>query len=125
MFSEHDVMRTTAALTFVLSAGFLALNVKVALGVLLGGLMSLLTLRLMIIDATKILRLSQRVKLSRRDVSRHSMKSFLKRCALYAATLAAAGISPHLHYMATFCGLLLPRLAIIYHLLQGRIKRGS
>lgn len=125
MFNEVDVVRTTAVLTFLLAAGIAVVKPQAALGLLLGGLMSVLTLRLMIIDATRLLQLARTVRLSNRDVSRFNRKSFLKRCALYAATLGAAAASPHLNYLAAFFGLLMPRLAIVYHMLQGRIKGGT
>lgn len=125
MFDENDVLRTTVALTVLLSAGLLIVSVEAALGLLMGGSMSVLVLRLMIIDGTRLLRLARTVELARPDVYRLNMKSFFKRCALYAATLTAAVLSPHLNYMAAFGGLLMPRLAIFYHLVRGRIKRGS
>ena len=125
MFSEDDVLRTTTILTLLLTAGLLVYRVEIGLGVLVGGLMSVLTFRLMIIDATRLLHLAKTVQLSSRDVSRFNRRSFAKRLSLYAATLAAAAVNPYVNYLAAFCGLLLPRLAIYYHMLQGRIKRGS
>ncbi|HPT82456.1 MAG TPA: ATP synthase subunit I [Limnochordia bacterium] len=125
MFSEHDVLRTTAIIVLLLSAGLLIYRTDVGLGILLGGLMSLLGFRLMIIDAARLLQLAKTVPLSRRDVSRLNRRAFLKRMALYAAALIAAATSPYLNYLAAFGGLLLPRLAIYYHLLLGRINRGT
>ena len=124
MFSEDDVLRTTTILTLLLTAGLLVYRVEIGLSAL-GGLMSVLTFRLMIIDATRLLHLAKTVQLSSRDVSRFNRRSFAKRLSLYAATLAAAAVNPYVNYLAAFCGLLLPRLAIYYHMLQGRIKRGS
>ncbi|NLM41301.1 MAG: twin-arginine translocation signal domain-containing protein [Firmicutes bacterium] len=125
MFDENDIVRTTTVLTLLLTPGLLLYRMDIGLGVLLGGLMSVLALRLMVVDATRLLRMAKTVSLSSRDVSRLNRRSFLKRLALYAATFAAAAVNPHVNYLAAFGGLLLPRLAIYYHLLQGRIKRGS
>jgi hypothetical protein len=125
MFNEADVLRTTVILTFVLTLGLFAMEVPVALGLLLGGLMSSLALRLMIIDATALMQAARTTELSRREVSRFNRRSFLKRCSLYAAALTVGALNPYLSFVSVFLGLLMPRLAIVYHLLQGRIKRGT
>ena len=56
MFNENHILRTTLILTLVLSGISLIWSVGVSLGLLLGGTMSVLALRLMIIDGTILLK---------------------------------------------------------------------
>ena len=125
MFNENDVLRTTLFLTLLLSALALFWRVQVSLGLLLGGLMSTLTFRLMIIDGTLLLQNASRGLIDKKGAYRSSFKSFAKRCLLYSLALTVGILNPSLNFMATFAGLIMPRLAILYHLLYGRTKRGS
>lgn len=94
MFDENDIVRTTTVLTLLLTPGLLLYRMDIGLGVLLGGLMSVLALRLMVVDATRLLRMAKTVSLSSRDVSRLNRRSFLKRLALYAATFRGGSGEP-------------------------------
>ncbi|HHT90295.1 MAG: ATP synthase subunit I [Bacillota bacterium] len=125
MFNESHILRTTVILTLVISAGALIWSAQVSLGLLLGGLMSALTFRLMIIDATLLLHHAAGGSMDKRGAYRSSFRSFAKRCLFYSLALTVGILNPHLSFLATFAGLLLPRLAIFYHYLQGRTKRGS
>ena len=124
MFNEADVLRTTVILTFVLTLGLFAMEVPVALGLLLGGLMSSLALRLMIIDATALMQAAHYRAVASGSVPLQP-QIILKRCSLCAAALTVGALNPYLSFVSVFLGLLMPRLAIVYHLLQGRIKRGT
>ena len=123
MFNENQILGTTIVLTLAISAAALFWSVPVSLGLLLGGLMSALTFRLMIIDATILLRNAGRGSLDKKGAYRSSFKSFAKRCLFYSLALTVGILNPHLSFMATFAGLLMPRLAIFYHYLRGRTKR--
>ncbi len=125
MFNENHILRTTFVLTLVLSALTLIWKIQISLGLLLGGLMSVLAFRLMIIDGTKLLQNAGRGLVDTKGAQRSSFKSFAKRCLLYALTLVVGILNPSLSFMATFAGLLMPRLAILYHLLHGRNRRGT
>ena len=125
MFNENHILRTTFVLTLVLSALTLIWSVPVSLGLLLGGLMSVLTFRLMIVDATRLLQNAGRGLVDTKGAYRSSFKSFAKRCLLYSLALMVGILNPSLSFMATFAGLLMPRLAILYHLFYGRTKRGT
>jgi hypothetical protein len=125
MFNENDVLRTTLVLTLLLSGLALIWRVQVSLGVLLGGIMSTLAFRLMIIDGTRLLQSAGRGSVDPKGAYRSSFKSFAKRCLLYATVLIIGIQSPYLSFFATCAGLLMPRLAILYHYLYGRTKRGS
>lgn len=125
MFTENQVFRTTTLLTLVLSAGSATWRLPVGLGLLLGGLTSILAFRLMIIDGTNLLRKSKEGLIDRKQASQYSFRSFLKRCLLYAVALSIGTLSAYLSFLAVLAGLLLPRLAILYHLVRGRTKRGT
>ncbi|NLY10399.1 MAG: ATP synthase subunit I [Firmicutes bacterium] len=126
MFNESHVLRTTVVFTILFSCvSLLGLGISVSLGILFGGLMSSLAFRLMIIDATTLLRRAAKGPMDRKDVQRHSWISFAKRNALYSATLIVAILNPSLSFLATLAGLLMPRIAILYHLIRGRISRGT
>lgn len=125
MFDENHILRTTLILTLVLSSCALFWKIPVALGLLLGGLMSFLTFRLMIIDATRLLQNAAKNPVDEKSAYHYSFKSFLKRYILYSLALIVGLLNPSLSFMATFAGLLVPRLAIYYHMLSGRIKRGT
>lgn len=87
--------------------------------------MSTLAFRLMIIDGTILLQNAGRGLIDQKGASRSSFKGFAKRCLLYSLALSVGTLNPSLSFMATLAGLLMPRLAILYHLLYGRTKRGS
>lgn len=125
MFNENDVLRTTLVLTLLLGALALFWRVQVALGLFLGGLMSTLTFRLMILDGTLLLQQARRGLIDKKGAYRSSFKSFARRCLLYSLALTVGILNPSLSFMATLAGLLMPRLAIFYHLLYRRTKRGS
>ncbi len=125
MFNEMDVLRTTLILTILFFLIGLVWRLSIALGFLLGGLIGFLTFRLLIVDARNLLNISAKGLINRKEASRRHRRHFLKRCSLYAATIAASLLSPNLSFAATFAGLLLPRLAILYHLLLGRVRRGT
>ncbi|HHY15572.1 MAG TPA: hypothetical protein GX521_05815 [Firmicutes bacterium] len=125
MFDELDVLRTTLILTVLFFLAGLPFQLSIAMGFLLGGLIGFLAFRLLIIDARNLLNISARGLINGKEASRRQRRHFLKRCSLYAATIAASLLSPHLSFAATFAGLLLPRLAIICHLLLGRVRRGT
>lgn len=125
MFNEVDVLHTTVKLTLLLSVGCMFLRNQIGFGLFLGGIMAALALRLMTIDAARLLEMAKSTALSRKDVKRFNRKAFAKRCLLYSAALTTAALSPYLSFFAVFGGLLLPRLSILYHLLRGRITRGT
>lgn len=125
MFNENHVLRTTIILTLLLGLGSACFRLSVGLGFLLGGLISTLALRLLIVDNTNLLRHSKEGLVDKKRATRYSWKSYLKRCSLYAGALIIAILNPYLNFLATFAGLLLPRAAIIYHVLRGRTKRGT
>lgn len=125
MFNENHILRTTLILTLVLSGISLIWSVGVSLGLLLGGTMSVLALRLMIIDGTILLKNAIRGVVDQKGARSSSFKSFLKRCLLYSLTLTVGILNPYLSLLATIAGLLMPRLAILYHYLYGRTKRGT
>ncbi|NMA99934.1 MAG: twin-arginine translocation signal domain-containing protein [Firmicutes bacterium] len=125
MFNETHVLHTTLVLTAMLSIGFLAFSLDIALGIILGGLMGVLAFKLIIIDTTRLLSVAKTTNLSKKQVSRFSRRAFLKRCSLYGATLIVAIVNPYVSFLATLGGLLLPRVAIIFLLLRGRISRGT
>lgn len=125
MFNENQVLRTTLILTLALSAVALVWSTTVSLGLLFGGIMSALAFRLMIIDATILLRNASQGSVDVKGARRSNFKSFAKRCLLYAMALIVGIRSPYISFFATFAGLLMPRLAILYHYLYGRTKRGT
>lgn len=125
MFNENQVLRTTLILTFILSAIAFVWNVQVSLGLLLGGIMSALAFRLMIIDGTILLQNAVRGSVDMKGARNYTFRSFAKRCLLYAMVLIIGIRSPYLSFLATLAGLLMPRLAILYHYLHGRTKRGT
>lgn len=125
MFNETHILHTTFQLTILLSLGFLGFYPKGAFSLALGGLMSCLAFRLLILDTTRLLQKAAHTPLSRKEVSRYSFKVFLKRCSMYAAALIVALVSPYLNFLVTLAGLLLPRLAIIFLMFRRRIIRGT
>lgn len=125
MFNENDVLRTTLVLTLLLSILSVIWRVQVALGLLLGGLISSLAFRLMIIDGIALLSRTTTEHISQKHAYRLTLVSFAKRYSLYALALIVGITSPYLSFFSTLAGLLLPRLAILYHLLYGRTKRGT
>lgn len=125
MFNEDNVLRTTIILTIFLSICALIWNLQISLGLFLGGIISALAFRLMIIDASTLLYNAIHSEVSQKSARKSSFKSFLKRCSLYAMALVASLLSPYLNFYATFAGLLMPRLAILYHSLKERTKYGT
>lgn len=125
MFNEKQVLQTTLILAIALSIIGVFFRLPIGLGFLLGGLISFLALRLHTIDTSKLLHLAAQGKIDRKQAIRYNWRSFLKRIVLYAAALITALTSPYLSFLATLAGLLLPRLAIMYHLLKGRITHGT
>lgn len=125
MFDETHILHTTIRLTIGLGLGFFVFRQQLGMGLIFGGLMGSLAFKLMIIDATRLLQTAVNLEFSRKQVSRYNRKSFLKRYALYAATLIAAILSPYLSFLAALVGLLLPRVAIIYLMFRRRIIRGT
>lgn len=125
MFNENDVLRTTTVLTIVLGLAGAVWSLSIGLGIFLGGLMSTLALRLLIIDGTKLLQRAKTGHVDKKGAVRYNFSAFLKRCALYSAALIVASLNPYLNFLATLAGLLLPRLAIIYHLFRGRTNSGT
>lgn len=125
MFNENDVLRTTLILTIVTSAVAIIWRASVALGILLGGLMSVLTFRLMIIDGTKLLHKAKGGLVDQRRAYRSTIQGLAKRSLFYSLALIVGILNPSLSFLGTLAGLLMPRLAILYHLIHGRIKRGT
>lgn len=125
MFDENDVLRTTLILTISLFLAGLILRLPIAMGFLFGGLIGYLAFRLLVVDVRNLLKSSAKGLLDSKGASRRNWRLFLKRCSLYAAAIVASLFSPYLSFAATFVGLLLPRLAIMYHLLSRRVKRGT
>nr|NLJ02339.1 ATP synthase subunit I [Bacillota bacterium] len=125
MFNENDVLRTTLVMTLIISAVVMFLNTRASLGILLGGLMSVLAFRLMIIDGTRFLQKAKQGTVDAKGAYRLTFKGFAKRCLFYSLALIVAIVNPSLSFMGTLIGLLMPRLAILYHLIHGRIKRGT
>lgn len=125
IFNESHVLRTTLILTLICGFGALFWRPSVGLGLLLGGLISVLAFRLLIIDSAKLLRRSRQGQVTRKEATRRNWNSYLKRCSLYAAALIIGITSPYLSFFGTFAGLLLPRIAIYYHLTRGRTQGGT
>ncbi len=125
MFNENQVLRTSLILTLVLSMVALVWSTKVSLGLLFGGMIGVLAFRLMIVDATILLQNAGRGLVDTKGARRSNFKSFAKRCLLYAMALIVGIQSPYLSFFSTFAGLLMTRLAILYHYLYGRKKRGA
>ncbi len=124
MFNENQVLRTTATFSVVLSVFATIWRTDVGLGLLLGGLIATLALRLMIIDGTALLQKAKQ-GVDRKSAYGYTFKSFLKRCLLYSGALIVAILSAYLSFLGTLAGLLIPRLAILYHYFLGRTKRGT
>ncbi len=125
MFNETQILRTTLVLTLIFGSIGSIWRLPVGLSLFLGGGISILAFRLLILEATKILKVAQETEISRKQASKLNWKCFLKRCSLYSAALIISIINPYLRFLPTLLGLLLPRIAIIYHLLLGRIHRGT
>ncbi len=87
--------------------------------------MSALAFRLMTIDSTILLKRTTTEDISQKIAYRSTFTSFAKRYLLYSLALIVGILNPSLSFMATLGGLLMPRLAILYHLLYGRTKRGT
>lgn len=125
MFNENHVVRTTLILTVFLGLASLFYRPDVGFGFLCGGLISVLALRLMIIDSSKLLQVSKQGHIGKRGAMSYTLKGFVKRCTLYSLALAIAATSPYMNFLSTLAGLLLPRVAIFYHQLRGRTKRAT
>lgn len=125
MFNEQHILRTTTVLTLFLSLALIMYRPSVGLGLLCGGLTSILAFRLMILDATKLLYWAKQGLVNKRGAARHTLRGFMKRCLLYSIALAIATLNPYMNFLSTLLGLLLPRVAIVYHLLRGRTKRAT
>ncbi len=125
MFNENQIFKSTLILTFALSFGAIWFHFPVGSGFLLGGLIGSLTFRLLILDSAKLLKDYSAGIITRDDVKRYHWKSFLKRNSLYAAALAVSLLTANTSFFATLGGLLLPRLAIYYHLVRGRANYGD
>lgn len=125
MFNETQILHTSFLLSIVLSIIFLIVRIPIGLGLLLGGVMGCLAFKLLIIDATRLLQRAMVDLPSRKEVSHHNWRGFLKRSSLYALALTVAILSPYLNFFAAFAGLLLPRVAIIFLMLRGRMNRGT
>lgn len=125
MFNETQILRTTIRLTILL--GFIGViwRVSIGLSLFLGGIISVLTFRLLIIDATRLLQTAKQKELTRKQASSFNWRGFLKRCFLYSGAIIIAIINPYLEFLPTLVGLLIPRMAITYHFLLGRIHRGT
>jgi len=125
IYNENHVLRTTLILTLTLGFSAMFWRLTVGLGLLLGGLISVLAFKLLIVSSTKLLRESIEREISHKEATRRNWNGFLKRCALYGATLIVGITSPYLSFLGTFAGLLLPRIAIYYHQIRGRTKGGT
>lgn len=124
-FNETHILRTTLVLTIALGFGGMIWRLSIGLGLLLGGLISALSFKLLIIDSTKLLQSSSQGQITHKEATRRNWKGFLKRCSLYAGALIIGIINPYLSFFGTFAGLLLPRIAILYHVSRGRTKGGT
>lgn len=87
--------------------------------------MSTLAFQLMIIDGKALLRKTTTEQISQRGAYRSTLVGFAKRYILYALALVVGILNPSVNFLATLAGLLLPRLAILYHLFFGRTRRGT
>lgn len=125
MFNENHVLRATILLTLAIGLPLLLTRPPIGLGILLGGSITTLAFRLLIIDATKLLAVAKRSTIDPKDARRYNFKSFAKRCLLYSGALIIATKSPYINFLPTLAGLLIPRIAIYYCLLQGRKKHGT
>lgn len=125
IYNENHVLRTTLIFTVIFGFATMFWRIQVGLGLLLGGFIGVLTFRLLIISSTKLLRDSGQREVSHKEATKQNWSSFLKRCVLYGVTLVIAIVSPYLSFLGTFAGLLLPRVAIYYHQIQGRTKGGT
>lgn len=125
IYNENDVLRTTLIFTLVFGISTLFWRIQIGLSFLFGGLIAFLTFRLLIISSTKLLQDVVQSEVTYKEATRKNWGGFLTRCALYGATLIIAITSPYLNFLATMAGLLIPRLAIYYHQIQGRTKSGT
>lgn len=124
MFTEDHVLRSTLIFTFIFSLTTVWFRFSLGVGFLLGGAIGTLAFRLLIIDSKNLLQKYAGGLLIPAEIPRYHWKSFLKRFSLYAGALAISADNPSISFLATLGGLLLPRLAIYYHLLKGRLERG-
>ena len=86
--------------------------------------MSFLTFRLMIIDATRLLQNAAKNPVDEKSAYRYSFKSF--QTLHFVLARAHCRITQSVFKLHGYlCLLLVPRLAIYYHMLSGRIKRGT
>lgn len=125
MFNENQVLKSTLILTLVFGLSSIWFHFPIGSGFLLGGLMSTLNFRLLILDSSRLLRGYSTGVITKDDIKRYHWKSFLKRNSLYAAALAISLLNTNTSFFATLGGLLFPRLAIFYHFFKGRIKYGD
>lgn len=125
MFNETHVLRTTIRLTVLLGCVGAIWKPSVGLSLFLGGIISYLTFRLLIIDATRLLQTAKQKELTRKQASKYNWRGFIKRCSLYAGAIIIAILNPNLNFLSTLVGLLISRLAITYNFLLGRINRGT
>ena len=125
MFDEHHVLRTTIVLTVVLSLGTVWIRFPIAAGFVLGGIMSALCFRLLILNCTSLLKSCKIGSISPDDAPRYARKGYYRRYLLYAGALSISILSPYTNFFSTLVGLLMPRIAIYYLMIKGRIKRGT
>ena len=125
MFDEHHVLRTTIIFTIVLSFSTIWIKFPVGSGFALGGFMSALCFRLLILDSTALLENYKVGSISPDEAPRFTRKGYFRRYLLYAAALSVSILSPYTSFFSTLAGLLMPRFAIYYHMIKGRIQRGT
>ncbi|NLJ80816.1 MAG: hypothetical protein GX335_07320 [Firmicutes bacterium] len=125
MTMEKQIFRSILILTITSGLGIIWFRFPIGSGLLLGGLTAGFAFRLLSLDAEQLLKGYSQGDFSSKNFLRHHWKGFLKRCFLYAVALTISILNPHVNFLAALAGLLLPRLAIYYHLFKGRIERGD
>lgn len=105
--NEHTVFRATVILTGIGSIALVGVSTAAALGLFLGGMISLLSFRLLIVDVDKLL------KMPVENLKPKVWRGYLGRYVLSGAALAVSLTNPGISFVTTLLGLIVPKLIIV------------
>lgn len=118
-FDENTLFKIALVAPLIIGTPLLFKNISIGLGVIFGGLMGALILRILTLDIYQLL--TKPVE----QVASEARKGYMKRYFLYGATLAVSILHNKINFIATLAGLLLPRIIIILQLLVKRRKKNG
>lgn len=118
-FDENKLFKISMIVPLIIGPPLLVKNVQIGLGVIFGGLMGAMILRILTLQIYQLLTQPQN------KVATEARKGYIKRYFLYGATLAISILNHHINFFATIVGLLIPRIIIVLSLLIQRRKKNG